>query len=289
MKYQDHPLAELFPLMEKDDLFKLSEDISAHGLRAPITLLDGKIIDGRNRYRACNLAQVEPKFREHKGGNVLEFVISANLHRRHLDASQRAMVAAEISNFTHGGDRKSKDQEANLPVEEAAEKLNVSPRAVRAAKKVKRDNPSAVKKIKAGTMSVNAALEEAKDKEQAKEDEKKIHLDREDHEIPAALWELWQRAEIESSRLAKMSHDIALTVRRGVKEKDDVFRAFGAADTADYDRTHYMIANNLRPHTVCPSCHGAGTDTLCYRRGYISKFQFMTVVSKEVRDMWKKK
>jgi hypothetical protein len=51
--YEFHPLAELFPLMEGDEFDNFCADIHQHGLREQITLHEGKILDGRNRYRAA--------------------------------------------------------------------------------------------------------------------------------------------------------------------------------------------------------------------------------------------
>jgi hypothetical protein len=95
-------------------------------------LYEDKILDGRARYRACLQVRVTPTFREYEGDNPLGFVISANLVRRHLNESQRAMIAAAIETFRHGGDRRSSDQPAKLHLgrEEATQLLSVSPRSV---------------------------------------------------------------------------------------------------------------------------------------------------------------
>jgi ParB-like chromosome segregation protein Spo0J len=110
-----HDLADLFPLLDDDDLQRLADDIRENGLRESIWLYQGKILDGRNRYRACQIVGVEPSFDEFSGNDseALKLVISLNLHRRHLTISQRAMVAAALEHFQHGGNR----QDANLHVD----------------------------------------------------------------------------------------------------------------------------------------------------------------------------
>src|SRR5271163_491695 len=97
---QFHPLADIFPMLDSKALAELADDIAEQGQREPIIMLDGMILDGRNRYRACLMAGVEPTFGEFPdSGDPLAAVISANLRRRHLDESQRAMIAARLSNL----------------------------------------------------------------------------------------------------------------------------------------------------------------------------------------------
>jgi len=91
-----HPLAGLFPMMSRDELDALTEDIRQNGLREPIKLLDGAVLDGRNRLRACERAGVEPRFEDVDGGDPLSYVISANVKRRKMfSKAQRAIAAAE--------------------------------------------------------------------------------------------------------------------------------------------------------------------------------------------------
>jgi N6-adenosine-specific RNA methylase IME4 len=132
-----HPLANIFPLVDGAELAALTSDIAAHGLREPITLHpDGTILDGRNRYRACLAAGSSPRFVTCDGkGSAIAFVLSLNLHRRHLNESQRAMVAARIATLQQGqrGDR-SIDPSTSQP--EASSLLNVSVPSVKRAREV---------------------------------------------------------------------------------------------------------------------------------------------------------
>ena len=92
-----HDVANMFPLMADDEYQALVEDIRAHGLREPIWTHEGKIIDGRNRYRACVELGIEPRFRAwHGQGSLGAFVVSLNLQRRHLSSSQKAVIALEV-------------------------------------------------------------------------------------------------------------------------------------------------------------------------------------------------
>lgn len=93
-----HSVANLFPMMTASEIEALKGDIAQNGLREPIYLYQGKIIDGRNRYIACLETGVKPIFREYEGteSNLIDFVISLNLVRRHLNTSQKACLAVEI-------------------------------------------------------------------------------------------------------------------------------------------------------------------------------------------------
>lgn len=135
--YEFHPIANIFPLFEAEDLASLAGNIKENGLLDPIILFEGQILDGRNRYRACVLAGVEPTFHPYAGDKPLKDVLSWNLHRRHLTTSQRAMVAANIANLKIGDNQHV--QNCTPSLQAAADDMNVSRRSVASAAKVKNE------------------------------------------------------------------------------------------------------------------------------------------------------
>jgi hypothetical protein len=97
---QIHEIANLFPMMSEDEYRALVADIRKKGLLEPIWTYQGQIIDGRNRYRACEELGIEPRYREWNGqGSLVAFVVSLNLQRRHLTSSQKAMIAIEVEEY----------------------------------------------------------------------------------------------------------------------------------------------------------------------------------------------
>lgn len=178
-----HPVAEIFPAMSDEDHRGLVEDIREHGLREPIWLhRDGRIVDGRNRYRACGIVGIEPRFRTYEGddGSLLNFVVSLNLRRRHLTESQRAMVASRIANlasgqradlagaqicapagpglFEAGTEAAQAGVSAPVSQAQASSLLSVSRRATQQAQKVIREgSPELVAEVESGGIAVSAA------------------------------------------------------------------------------------------------------------------------------------
>ena len=56
-----YPAAGLFPMLDDEALVAMSQDIARHGLRHPIVVWRGQLLDGRNRREACRLADVAPE------------------------------------------------------------------------------------------------------------------------------------------------------------------------------------------------------------------------------------
>ena len=274
LKY--HPYSEIFPMMTDAELAELAADIKQHGQRTPIYLLDWQILDGRNRYRACQIAGVEPKTVAYRDdANALEFVISSNLHRRHLNESQRAMVAAKIlalKGNAHGGAREKGKQKANLPLASAAAAVNVSPRTVKTAAAVLEDAPKReVEKVERGEKSVSAVVREQKEKAEAAEE----ILDSNGRVVPFCISEEFRRAKSVSEDLVKQLRAVRLAVKRGKNADDNIFCEITNVTLSEMEAMEYRMAQ-IAPFAVCPHCQGRGFKSCdkCGKRGFVSKFKW---------------
>lgn len=204
--YPVHPVASLFPMIKGDELQALADDIQANGQYEPILLAsydisdpDGLfIMDGRNRFAACELAGVDPIFREiytlensgaEEGAveitpaSVGEWIISHNLKRRHLTPSQAAAVATEYEEYLAVEAKKrqlstlKQNQDDTVPEnlperikdrskessEQAGQMLGVSGRSVRDAKAVKKADPELFEQVKSGDVAVSAAAKKVRE------------------------------------------------------------------------------------------------------------------------------
>lgn len=182
-----HPAAAIFPMLEDSEYRGLLEDIRDNGLCQPIITLDGKILDGRNRYKACLELDLEPELQEWEpnGLSAVDYVVSLNLHRRHLTASQKAAIAYELlptyeaearqRQLALAGTRPTADPE-NLSAkmregvkaaEQAATATHVSPRYVEEVKHIARTAPELVEQIKSGEITVTEAKRQVRKAELA--------------------------------------------------------------------------------------------------------------------------
>lgn len=176
IKMDNHPFADIFPLMTEKEIESLAQDIKENGLKYKIVLYHNKILDGRNRYKACQVSGIEPEYEFYKGDNALQYVISLNLHRRHLNESQRALVASRIANMTQadagkvygrGVDSSRKFAEA-ISQADAAKMLNVSTRSIQTAKKILEEAPEKIADIESGKKTITAVIREKRREEISK-------------------------------------------------------------------------------------------------------------------------
>jgi ParB-like chromosome segregation protein Spo0J len=110
-----HPVANLFPMIDGEDLAALCADIKERGLQQPIIVWhDGSLIDGRNRLIACYRTHQEVVLETYDGDEPVQFSLSANLHRRHLNQGQKAMVALKVEELFAAEAKKRQGQRTDL-------------------------------------------------------------------------------------------------------------------------------------------------------------------------------
>jgi hypothetical protein len=165
-----HPACQLFPPLGEEELRALADDIAANGLQNPIVLLDGQILDGRNRFEACRIAKVEPRFTDFEGDDPLTWVISQNLVRRHLTAGQRAVIALDLlplleqqakqrQRLSNGRGKRVRKSSSTFSIngeaaELAARLTKATSKYVRAVRRIGEAAPGLVERIRVGTLSV---------------------------------------------------------------------------------------------------------------------------------------
>jgi ParB-like chromosome segregation protein Spo0J len=211
---QFHPLANCFPLIEGDEFAALVEDVRANGLLVPIVLHEGMILEGRNRFRACAAAGVACRFEQYTGDDPLGYVISMNLRRRHLDESQRAMVAAKLATMKQGARTDLASIEA-MSQPRAAELLNVGRASVQRARDVLDHGvPELRQAVERGEVSVSTAADVATESAEAQRE----IVARSEHEILRAAKAIRARQTTERFT-ARMEHHAKLAMSVPMPER----------------------------------------------------------------------
>ena len=286
-EYLPHLISELFPRVSPAELAELVEDIAKNGLQNPITLFEGKILDGRHRYDACGIAEVAPRFSEYEGTDPLGFVLSGNLRRRHLTDSQRAMVAAKLENMQQG---RPEIKPANVHVKraEAAKTLDVSERSVANAKKILKQSPALSKQVENGKITVHAATEMLA--EQKVKSTPKQELDKEGHPIPPKILALWNRAEEEGHTALQLVIKLRSMVKKAEESKDILFCELRTQENTALLTNLFGNIKLIVPHGVCTVCNGMVPEkcTLCHGRGFLSAYAYKMFGSDEVKAIRQK-
>ena len=191
MDYKKHRL-NIYPEMQPDEFERLRTDIFTNGYdpKNPVWIFEGEIIDGWNRYRACQALGITPVFRTFEGSTLdaLQFLVRTN-NRRDLNSSQRAAIAVEAEdlitiikagakaaqvkageNFGRGNQKlvelvpQANDVEQNKARTQLAQTFNTNPRYVSDAARLKRENPKAFEAIKSGQKVITQVKQEEKTK-----------------------------------------------------------------------------------------------------------------------------
>jgi hypothetical protein len=231
-EYKFHAVADIFPLMTDEEFDALVIDIKANGLREKIDLYQGKIVDGRNRYRALLQLGIDPSadpktyFRKAiyiktvSGKNnddaVRSYVISRNLHRRYLTAEQKRELIAKLL--------KAQPEQSDRQI---------------------------AKQVKASHSTVAKARKEAEATGQARPVEKRVGADGKARKQP-------KKYDLERDR--KECIALAQRVKDAERERDEFLKA-----TASEDGKEWIDAGGNRHPKAC-ECPAGTTATLKDRK-----------------------
>lgn len=167
MSYERHPLSAAWPDMAREDFDALVASIERHGLREPITLMDGKVLDGWHRYQACESLGIEGATVVFDGtAEEAENLVNDRHTRRSITPVQRAAAALKMYEWRTGsGSHKKEIQNRNvtvLDVQQIADKAGVSKSTVEKVKAATKADPNALDKIRDGKETAGSILKKAK-------------------------------------------------------------------------------------------------------------------------------
>ncbi|WP_435059126.1 ParB N-terminal domain-containing protein [Streptomyces sp. bgisy060] len=147
-------------MLDEEELQALADDIREHGLRKPVVLdSTGRILDGKNRLRACEIASVEPTYTTYDGDDARAYVLSANSRRRHLTKGQLAMIAATACSVSEHPACSETEQTARS----VSEQTGLSIGRVGQARTVLRHAPDLVDRVISGAVSLDDAYKTARE------------------------------------------------------------------------------------------------------------------------------
>jgi len=289
-KLKIHPVCELFPPMSAELFAKLKADISTHGVREPIVIHEQFIVDGKNRFRACNELGIECPSRPWEGGESLTlWALSKNLHRRHLTPSERAVIAQKMVPLieaetkapkprstpatvgqsprrTNAADSREHERDA---VKTAASAVGVSSRLVSQADAVAKAAPEKLDEVAAGKKSVGKAYREVTAPTPAEPSDSPPTDGRGKPVEDRKLWEAFR---------SESHEEIIRQLRRAKADAKALCGTpLGAhlqlqAVTADIDNAINAI-KFAAPYAPCPYCRADGCK-VCKKTGWVGKTAF---------------
>jgi site-specific DNA-methyltransferase (adenine-specific) len=219
-----HEVANIFPLLYGDEFDKLKADIAANGLLESIVIMPtGEILDGRNRHRACTETGVTPRFETWTGGDsfseLVQFVVSKNLHRRHLNSGQQAVIAIEATELVERLEREAKERQgarndlltsgkdfpevddAERPRDHLAQMFDTNPRYIQDAKKLQSEAPDLLADVRVGKKTLPKAKRELKERKREEEKTEAMKRVKVDHPEVDSRFSLFQSPISEACNL----------------------------------------------------------------------------------------
>ena len=167
-----HQIANTIPSMSEEEYQLLKQDIKKNGLIEPIIVFENKILDGRNRYRACQELGIKPKFKEYAENDPADYAISLNIKRRHLSPSQLACMAVDFLPFFKESAKERQlrksvtqkigEQKKGEATEKTAAIIGSNAEYIRQAEKLQKEDLEMFEKVKNNKISLFEVCKEKK-------------------------------------------------------------------------------------------------------------------------------
>ena len=160
---QQHPLSAAFPAMQPDEYQALCDSIIEIGVRNPITLFEGMVLDGWHRYKAATECGMACPFVELGDVDPKDFVIAQNKARRHITLAQLVACVSSVYQWKPQGGNQTALSAVCSTSKEVAEKTGASVRTVEQYRQVERKaSPEVIEAVKRGEVGLPKAAAIAK-------------------------------------------------------------------------------------------------------------------------------
>jgi 16S rRNA G966 N2-methylase RsmD len=181
---------KLIPALTGEEFKQLETNILSEGIRDPLVLWKGYLVDGHNRYAIATEHGLEYKTvnKEFKDSNeVKEWMILNQFGRRNLSNYQRSVLALQLEEVFSAKAKENQGKRTDIPQnsvksikpvdtqKEVAKVANVSHDTIAKVKKIEAvATPEVKAQLSTGELSINQAYQEIKkeEKQQSKTDER---------------------------------------------------------------------------------------------------------------------
>lgn len=163
MTYQQHPLSAAFPAMSDDEYKELKDSIENIGVKNAITMYEGMVLDGWNRYQAAQeLGMPCPTQNLGPADDPRDFVLAQNKARRHITQAQLALAVTAVHSWRPAGNPGFVQSDTQYPVGKTNAQLaalaGVSEPTIKQAKAVQsKAAPEVLEAVKRGEIGLPKA------------------------------------------------------------------------------------------------------------------------------------
>lgn len=164
MKFERHYFSSCWPDITGEEYEHLKDSINISGLREAITLYEGQILDGWNRYRACTDNAMEAHYVEFEGTpEEAEQFVQDKHNRRSLTLTQRLTCIGLMRQRPSVGRPKNTEGPSVLTAKDMAKKAGSSVRyAEHVNEAIAKGAPELVASMKSGKVGAEKAAAIAK-------------------------------------------------------------------------------------------------------------------------------